>query len=69
MLLWIYVEVQEGLYTKVRDYVLCDPEHIRDILLDFPTTSCINRTHPHWRATAIWSATNRDLRSRWRVDF
>ena len=64
MLVWIYVEVQEGLYTKVRDYVPRDPEHIRDNLLNFPTISYINRTHPHWRATAIWSATNQGLRSR-----
>ena len=54
---------------KVCDYVPNDPEHIRDVLLYFPTSSCANRTHPCWRATAMWSATNRDLRSRRRVDF
>ena len=41
-----FVEVQKGLYTKVCDYVPSDPEHIRDILLYFPTSSCVNRTHP-----------------------
>ena len=64
-----FVEVQKGLYTKICDYIPSDPEHIRDVLRYLPTSSCTNRTHPHWRATAIWSATNRDLRSRRRVDF
>ena len=41
-----FVEVQKGLYTKVRDYVPRDPKHIRDILLYFLTSSCVNRTHP-----------------------
>ena len=64
-----FVKVQKGLYTKVRDYVPSDPEHIRDNLLDFPTSSCLRRTHPYWRATVIWFATNWDLRSHRRVDF
>ena len=64
-----FVKVQKGLYTEVCDYVPSDPEHIRDVLLYFPTCSCANQTHPCWRATAMWSATNRDLRSRRRVDF
>ena len=64
-----FVEVQKGIYTKVCDYVPSDPKHIQDILLYFPTSSCANRTHPCWRATAMWPATNRDLRSRRRVDF
>ena len=38
----VFVEVQKGLYTKVRDYVPRNPEHIRDILLYFPTSSCVN---------------------------
>ena len=64
-----FVAVQKGLYTEVCDYVPSDPEHIRDVLLYFPTSSCTNRTHPCWRATAIWSVTNQDLRSHQRVDF
>ena len=64
-----FVEVQKGLYTKVCDYVPSDSEHIRDNLLYLPTSSCANRTHACWRATTMWSATNRDLRSRRRVDF
>ena len=42
----LFVEVQKGLYTKVRNYVPSDPEHIRDVLLYLPTSSCTNRTHP-----------------------
>ena len=41
-----FVEVQKGLYTKVHNYVPRNPEHIRDILLYFLTSSCANRTHP-----------------------
>ena len=37
-----FVKVQKGLYTKVCDYVPSNPEHIRDILLYFPTSSCAN---------------------------
>ena len=58
-----FVEVRRGLYTEIYNYFPSDSEHVRDILLDFPTSSCVNRTHPCWRATAIWPATNRDLRS------
>ena len=64
-----FVEVRRGLYTEVYNYSPSDSEHIRDNLLDFPTSSCLRRTHPYWRATVIWFATNRDLRSRRRVDF
>ena len=64
-----FVEVQKGLYTKVCDYVLSNSEHVRDNLLDFLTSSCLCRTHPYWRATAIWSVTNQDSRSRRRVNF
>ena len=64
-----FVEVQRGLYTEVYNYGPSDSKHIRDNLLDFPTSSCLRRTHPYWRATVIWFATNRDLRSRQRVDF
>ena len=39
---FFFVEVQKGLYTKVRDYVPSDPKHIRDVLLYFPTSSCAN---------------------------
>ena len=64
-----FVEVWKGLYTKSYDYFPSDSKHVRDNLLNFPTSSCLRRTHPGWRATAIWSATNQDLRSRWRVNF
>ena len=64
-----FVEVWKGLYTKSYDYFPSDSEHVQDNLLDFPTSSCLRRTHPGWRATAIWSTTNRDLRSRRRADF
>ena len=64
-----FVEVQKGLYTKVCHCFPSDSEHVRDNLLYFPTISCVNQTHPYWRATAMWSATNQDLRSHRRVDF
>ena len=38
----ILVKVQKGLYTKVYDYSLSDPEHVRDILLNLPTSPCIS---------------------------
>ena len=58
----ILVEVQKGLYTKVYDYFLSDSKHVRDNLLNFLTSPCLRQTHPCWRATAIWSAMNWDLR-------
>ena len=64
-----FVEVQKGLYTKVCHCFPSDSEHVRDNLLYFLTNSCVNQTHPYWRATIIRFATNRDLRSRRRVDF
>ena len=64
-----FIEVWRGLYTEVYNYGPSDSEHIQDNLLDFPTSSCLCQTHPYWRATVIWFATNRDLRSRRRVDF
>ena len=43
----LFVEVRRGLYTEVYNYGPSDSEHIRDNLLDFPTSSCLRRTHPY----------------------
>ena len=64
-----FIEVQRGLYTEIYNYFPSDSEHVRDILLDFLTSSCLRQTHPCWRAAAIWSATNWDLRLCRQVDF
>ena len=61
----ILVEVRKGLYTKVYNYFLSNSEHVRDILLDFLTSSYANRTHPCWRTTVMWFAMNRNLRLHW----
>ena len=54
-----FIEVRRGLYTRVYDYLTSDSEHVRDNLLDFPTSSCLCRTLPYGlQRIGTWGCAN-----------